>query len=198
MITDFQCFELYLAIKQHFTKSSYDYFKYSGKVTVKKETFFKRKDRFFFERLSRKKTQKEILDFFVANYVESPDPSKVWVGDLKTSGEQNYLNWQKRILSLEYTFKQELKNLIEDQTILDAINVENNRHPIVLKYYLKKQLSLETLIILDDLLKFGSKMNDDDIIWKNIKQLMNKYRPFLHYDKSTYVTIIKEMCLTRS
>lgn len=198
MITDFQCFALYLAIKQHFTKSSYDYFKYSGKVTVKKETFFKRKDRFFFERLSRKKTQKEILDFFVANYVESPDPTKVWVGDLKTTGEQNYLNWQKRILSLEYTFKQELKNLIEDQTILDAIKVEHNRHPIVLKYYLKKQLSLETLIILDDLLKFGSKLNDEDIIWKGIKQLMNKYRPFLQYDKSTYVTIIKEMCLTKS
>lgn len=191
-MTDFEVFCIYLALKNHFTKSSYDYFKYNGKVTAKKESFYKRRDRFFFEKLSREKNATQIVDYFVANFIWAIDPTKVWVGDLKTTGKLNYDNWKKRKESLEYLFTQELNNLTEDQHLLDAIRTEGNRHPLVLKKYLKKEICIEALIILDDLLHFGKTINEEDIIWKGVKQLMDKYRPFFHYDKSTYVTIIKQ------
>lgn len=197
-MTDFECFSVYLALKNHFTKKSYDYFKYNGKVTAKKESFLKRKDRFFFERLSREKTSQEIIEYFVANFIESSDSSKVWVGDLKTTGKINYDNFLKRKQALEYIFTEQLKNLTEDQHLLDVIVSDKNKHPVVLKKYLKKEICIETIIILDDLLHFGKSINEDDIIWKGVKMLMDKYRPFFVYDKSTYTKLIKQVCLTKN
>lgn len=197
-MSDFEAFCAYLALKNHFTKKSYDYFKYGGKVTAKKESFYKRKDRFFFERLSRSKTKEQIINYFVANYVESSDPTKVWIGDLKTIGEENYNKWLKRKNSLEYTFTEDLKKLIEDNHLLDTISAEKNKHPLILKLLLKKEICLETFIIIDDLLSFTKKLDDDDIIWKGIKILVDKYRPFFHYDKTNYVLIIKMQCSTKN
>jgi len=197
-MTDFECFSVYLALKNHFTKKSYDYFKYNGRVTAKKESFLKRKDRFYFEKLSRAKTSQEIIEYFVANFIEASDSSKVWVGDLKTTGKINYDNFLKRKQALEYIFTEQLKNLTEDQHLLDVIVSDKNKHPLVLKKYLKKEICIETMIILDDLLHFGKSINEDDIIWKGIKQLMDKYRPFFQYNKQTYVIIIKKMCLTKN
>jgi hypothetical protein len=197
-VTDFEVYLLYLSIKNHFSKKSYDYLKYQGKVTAKKESFLKRKDRFFFERLSRSKTKEQILDYFVANFIESPDPTKVWVGDLKTSGEVNYNNWLKRRDSLEYIFTEDLKKLTEKEHLLDALVSDKNKHPRILKLLLKKEICLETFIILDDLLFFSKKLNEDDIIWKGIKLRSDKYRSFFNYDKSNFVRIIKSMCSTKN
>ena len=58
-----EVYQTYLALKNHFTKDNYDFFKYRGKSRVSKVTFNKRKDRYFFERMSRKRTDKEIRDF---------------------------------------------------------------------------------------------------------------------------------------
>lgn len=197
-MTDFECFSVYLALKNHFNKPSYDYFKYNGRVTAKKESFLKRKDRFYFEKLSRAKTSQEIIEYFVANFIESSDSSKVWVGDLKTTGKINYDNFLKRKQSLECIFTEQLKNLTEDQHLLDVIVSDKNKHPLVLKKYLKKEICIETMIILDDLLHFGKAINEDDIIWKGVKMLMDKYRPFFVYDKSTYTKLIKQVCLTKN
>lgn len=193
-MTDFEVFCAYIAIRNHFSKKSYDYLKYQGKVTAKRESFLKRKDRFFFERLSRSKTKEQILDYFVANFIESPDPTKVWVGDLKTSGEANYNNWLKRRDSLEYVFTEDLKKLTEKEHLLDTLVSDKNKHPRILKLLLKKEICLETFIILDDLLFFGKKINEDDIIWKGIKLRADKYRSFFHYDKTNFVRIIKMQC----
>lgn len=197
-MTDFEVFCTYLSLKSHFNKKSYDYFKYQGRVTAKKDSFHKRKDRFFFERLSRSKTKEQIIDYFVANFIESPDPSKVWVGDLKTTGEANYNNWLKRKHGLEYIFTEDLKKLIEERHLLDALASEKNRHPLILRLFLRKEICLETFIIIDDILSFTKKLSDDDIIWKGLKLLVEKYKPFLHYDKTKFVKIIKMQCLTKN
>ena len=43
----FEVYICYLAMKRHFT-SSYDYFKYNGKVNARVDAFENRKDKFFF------------------------------------------------------------------------------------------------------------------------------------------------------
>ena len=40
----FKAYKLYLAVKNHFT-TSYDYFKYNGKVNAKEDSFLKRRDK---------------------------------------------------------------------------------------------------------------------------------------------------------
>ena len=50
----YNAYKTYVALKNHFTSDSYDYFKYKGKARVKEETFLKRKDKFFFEKIEKK------------------------------------------------------------------------------------------------------------------------------------------------
>ena len=44
-------------------------------------------------------------------------------------------------------------------------------------------------IILDDLLKVTQNFDDQDIIWRESKMLIEKYRPFFSYDKRKYIEI---------
>ena len=106
-MTPFDCYKTYLALKNHFTKPNYDYFKYCGRSRASVQSFHKRKDRYFFEKMSRQKSDDEIKAYFVANFIQCTDPSKLWIGEIIASGEENYTNWQKRIQSLTYMFKTE-------------------------------------------------------------------------------------------
>ena len=60
---------------------------------------------------------------------------------------------------------------------------------MLLKEYLGKRVSLETIIILDELVKFSKMWNkklSEDYIWKDIKKMMNNYKRFLTLDKNRY------------
>jgi hypothetical protein len=61
----FDAYRCYLSLKNHFTKDHYDYIKYRGKTRATKQAFYKRKDRFWFEKFARKKNDKEVEEFFV-------------------------------------------------------------------------------------------------------------------------------------
>jgi hypothetical protein len=86
----------YLALKNHFTKDSYDYHKYCGKSRATVQSFYKRKDRFWFEKVARQKTDQEVIEFFVANFVSCPDPETLWIGEMIKEGEERYTNWKKK------------------------------------------------------------------------------------------------------
>ena len=58
----FDSYKTYLSLKNHFTKDSYDYFKYCGKSRASLQSFYKRKDRMWFEKVSRQKTDQEVID----------------------------------------------------------------------------------------------------------------------------------------
>ena len=62
-------YRCYLSLKNHFTKPKYDYHKYRGKVRATNAAFYKRKDRFWFEKFARQKDDKEIEEFFVSNFI---------------------------------------------------------------------------------------------------------------------------------
>ena len=61
---------MYCALKAHFS-GDYDYHKFSGQTRIKRDSFYKRKDRFFFVKTSYKyKQDNEVLDYFVANFIK--------------------------------------------------------------------------------------------------------------------------------
>jgi hypothetical protein len=187
----YNVYETYLALRQHFTNPNYDYFRYSGKVRTNIESFNKRRDRYFFEKLSRKKTESEVINYFVSNFIQSSDPSKMWVGELKTNGDENYLNWKTRTQSLSYRFKQELNSLTEKVHLYEALFSENGSHPRIIKQYLGGKVSIETLVILDDLTSFIKKLNVDDVVISLVIHKVKKYRPFLSYDKEIFIQEIR-------
>jgi hypothetical protein len=191
------CYKTYLALKNHFTKPKYDYLRYNGKVKASLQAFYKRKDRMWFEKMSRQKTDEEIVSFFVANFVLCNDPESLWIGEIINEGEQRFSLWKKRTQSLSYVFKEEIEQLFSENTIEDLFTITNGSHPRLLKIFLQGNLSLETMVILDSI--FGYRKNFDkkleDPIWKFVSMRITKYSPFIHIDVFKYKKILKEIVL---
>ena len=176
---------MYCAMKAHFDKSDYDFVKYNGKSKVSRDSFYKRNDRVFFVKLTRKyKSKQDIQDYLLANFLVHP---KGWVGKFD---EDNYIQWQKKIQSLSYTFKSEIEPILDSKLIA----VSENTHPKLLKEYLGKRVSLESMVILDSILQFHKVWNvklEEDYAWKDVYKLMNNYNSFLKFDTKSFKLILK-------
>ena len=143
----FDAYRCYLSLKNHFTKDHYDYIKYRGKTRATHQAFYKRKDRFWFEKFARQKNDKEVEEFFVSNFVSSTDPGTMWIGEMIKEGEGRYQEWQKKVQSLSYIFKEETSNLFADDNFGAMFAVDPPRHPTILKEYLGGKVSLETCLL---------------------------------------------------
>lgn len=183
----FDAYKKYLALKHHFTSDSYDYFKYNGKVNVKSTSFDVRKDKYMFYKLSKKK---DVEGYLIANMLND---GKTWIGDLLSSeSEQIYINWLKRQESLSYVFENDISKLDDDMNVnFKSINGE---YPLALLLYLRKEICLETLIIIDkaiEIFKHWNKSIQDTVMWPDIYRKCLKYQSFLKIEKKTYVNLLK-------
>ena len=186
----------YLALKNHFTKDSYDYHKYCGKSRATVQSFYKRKDRFWFEKVSRQKTDQEVIEFFVANFVSCPDPETLWIGEMIKEGEERYTNWKKKVQSLSYVFKEESEQLFS-QSKVDEVFQCSKGHPLILKKFLSGKISLETMVIYNRIFLFGKDYDQklQDPVWQTVSRKIRKYNPFLNIDVFRYRKILKEIIL---
>jgi hypothetical protein len=190
----FDAYKTYLALKNHFTKNNYDYHKYQGKVRANLDSFYKRKDRFWFEKLSRNKTDQEVIDFFIANFIHVDDPSSLWIGSIIHDGDTHYKDWQKRIQSLSYIFKEESEKLFKDNKFEQVFDCSKS-HPVLLKMFLGGKISLETMVIYDRIFLYGKNFDKKlkDPVWETVSLKIKKYSPFIHTDVFRFRKILKEV-----
>jgi hypothetical protein len=194
IVTPFNVYCEYLALKSHFNNPKYDYFKYNKKVRATETSFSRRKDRYFFERTSRKLSDKEIVDFLVSNFVEADNPQGLWIGEIINSGERTYQEWMRRQQSLTYLFKEQSNELFSQTKLEDALNCSKG-HPLVLKSFLSGKICLETLVIYDRIFGFSKKFDKKllDPVWETVSLKIKKYSPFLHIDVFSYKKILREI-----
>ena len=177
-MTPFDAFTKYLALKNHFS-SDYDYFQYNGKVTAKIETFEKRRDKYQFYKLSKKK---DIEGYLVANFIT--EDKSIWIGDLiSKDAEDNYGKWKARQESITYIYKNDLNKLDDDLDL--NLKVIDGDYPKLLRMYQFGDITIETLIILNKVVKFiphWTNKISDIIIWPEYKRRLQKYEPFVKFD----------------
>lgn len=190
----YETFCLYLALKNHFSKESYNYFKYQGKTNISKESFLNRKDRFQFQKLSRMYDDAEMLDFMVANFVHD---EKIWVGNLlESDAKDRYTEYLKRKQSLTYRFENELDQLIvASGGIQKLFRVDKDGNlPIITGYYWNIA-GIETLALLDYFVGYFDKYNTkfgDDYLWIKLRMKCKKLLPFINFDKNKIKDILKD------
>lgn len=183
---------MYLGVKLHFSNPKYDYFKFNGKVKSNQQSFEKRNDRYFFKKLATKFREKELLEFYVSNFLKGD----YWIGALvRDNGEKNYQEWKRIIDSITYTFSNDIDYLLEQVDNFDDLFLcRNNQHPEILKKYLSKKITLETLTIINNRLNFTShfdKRINETLVWPEVKSKIQKYQPFLDVDYKKLHGILK-------
>ena len=192
----FEVYKIYLAIKLHFTSKnqSYDFHKHNGRTTARLETFTKRRDRYFFHKLSKSYNDNSIVDYFLSNFVSNIN---LWVGDIiGKSGDDHYKEWSKKLEALFYYYEQDLEYMLEQNIEFDDIfTSKNGQHPPILKMFLSKRINFETFIILDDILSFSKQLNkniSEKVLWPKLYDRMIRYKPFLRYNVTKYKKTLRD------
>lgn len=193
-VTPFATYQHYLSLKNHFTNPKYDFFKYGAKTRASMTSFNKRKDKYWFEKTSRKYSDKEIVDFLVSNFVSTDSPGNLWIGEIIRSGETTYSEWKKRNQSLTYHFKDQSENFFFDKNLKDAFDCKKG-HPPVLKKFLAGEISVETLSIYEKIFGFREKFDKKltDPVWETVSLKLKKYIPFLNTDMFLFKKILREI-----
>ena len=181
-MTDYEAYQNYLAMKLHFG-GEYDFHKYNGKVSATMESFDKRKDKYKFVRLSKKLSDPQILDYYLANFIRG----KEWIGDFD---EKNWMNHKKIVQSLQYFYENDLEKLLTSSHNFDILfKCDNGNHPKLIKAYLGKKITLETLVILEKVLQYREVFDKDiteKFIWPKVSKLIKDYEPFMKVSTRKY------------
>jgi hypothetical protein len=190
----FDVYKTYLSLKNHFSKPNYDYIKYAGKTRASLEAFNKRKDRYWYEKLSRQKDDEAVKNFFIANFVEVDDPGRLWIGELTRNGETIYKEWLKRNQSLKYMFSEQAEKMLSEVNLNDLLDA-SKKHPPLLKKYLSSQISPETLVIFEKILNYSKDFDKTliDPVWESVSLKIKKYSPFLNIDVKEYKIILRDI-----
>ena len=193
-VTPFETYQTYLSMKSHFTNRKYDFFKYGGKSRATMSSFNKRKDKYWFEKTSRKYSDEEVLNFLLANFAITDNPQNLWIGEIINSGERNYSEWRKRQQSLTYLFKEQLNELLLEKNLEEVFNCSKG-HPPLLKKYLGGEISLETLTILEKVFSFRKDFDKKlkDPVWETVSLKLKKYIPFININVFDYKNILRKI-----
>lgn len=180
----FEVYRVYMSLKLHFASDDYDITKTKSGVKCKRETFLKRKDVLLFRKLAKRYSFAEMVDYFVANFVNGHN------GVFDAECDNVYRDWKARKEKLTYLFTQDISTLLfeAEKAGVDPL-ISDGQHPLALKLYLGKKISLETLVILDKLFNFvytNQAMLENDFIWKDVSRLITKYRVFVKFDKEKF------------
>jgi hypothetical protein len=194
-LNPYNVFIMYMALKNHF-HSNYDYFKYHGRVKISQDHFLSRKDKYYFIKLGRIYPEDELENFFISNFT-AWYPDKIWIGDLTGQDAKDiYLDRQKRIEAFTYTFTNDLDKLFEGTEPNESFQVRKGQVPKIVLSYLRSEISLETIAAIDTLIDFipavDKKLDRDDLLWGNFKNLVTKYKPFFKFDEVKMKHILRE------
>lgn len=194
-MTGFEVYQMYLAVRSHFTRPEYDFFRFNGKTKASVSAFEKRKDTYFFKKLATRLGDKnDVLYFMVSNFISDNK------GYIRSFSDKVYQDWKTRQESFTYKFKQDIDSLLDsieapyDVNFDNIFSAEKGKHPILLRKYYAQEVSLETLVVLESCLGYVNRFDEHltDPIWSETKYTIIKYLPFMNIDCKKYKKVILE------
>jgi len=197
VVNGYDLYCIYQAIKLHFTSESYNFFQYDGKTRVSIDAFQKRRDKFLFHRLARKYRDEEMVPFLVSNFVHSDDN---WTKSLlEDQAEETYRDWKRTTDSMTKIYLEDLQKICPDPKEFNSLfKVEDGQFPKLLVAFLQKDVTIETLVILNNIFNFiqiWDKKISDDIIYPKVSRKVRKYGAFLTVDTKKYKDLTKKILL---
>jgi hypothetical protein len=192
MIDPFDSYKLYNALKLHFESDAYDAVKYNFHTTVNHNSFFKRKDKYYFAKLA-KRYPKDLKEFYVSQFINDVK----YVGDMMDlPAKTYYVKYKKVHESIHRVFEKDINTLSNNKEFDSLLVVNNiNTPPEIIRRWMEEDITLETVVILDHLTNFmekeGSKITET-LFWPDTSRKINKYSPFVNFNKDKCKNIIKK------
>lgn len=194
----YKAYMMYLALKTHFTKPDYDYFKFNGQLQAGFDSFEKRNDKYFFEKLAKKyPTKPRCLGFILSNLLLDKG---FYIGDFENRKmEKNYQEWLGKIESLGYCFDNDLRKIKNEtdnngETFRNFFRIEPGQTTATfLERTLEGVVGLETYVIVDNLLGLAEYYDGKilDPLYEQFAFKVEKYRPFIQLDRARFAQLFE-------
>lgn len=191
---------LYLMMKNHFA-GKYDVIKYHWTMRVSDQAYNKRRDKYFFEKLSEKHMLKELTLIFMSNLVANQD---AWIGDISDADAMVfYREYIGRLKRMKTQYEDDIKNIYYfsqkvDETLQGIFNYNNKvDSSYIFKLLQSNVISFETFILLDSFLDIINKHDNstNNLVWSNYSTKLNAYKKILDVDaneaKRVFMEVIK-------
>ena len=192
MIDPFDSYKMYNALKLHFETDGYDAIKYNYKSNASPKAFMRRKDKYFFAKLA-KNYDTDLLTYYVSNFKMGVG----YVGDMiNESGERNYKDHKRIQESIHRVFSVDINNILLTCEDFDKLLIsEDGQLPLVIKLWLREEISLESVVILNAILGFvkrETKNINDTIMWPDTKRKIEKYSPFVNFSRNKCISLLQK------
>ena len=194
-INSFQSYKLYLILVNAF-KKGYDPVKYSWKIRVQQNSFEKRKDKYFFEKIQKSFDIFEQQKIFMVNLLANQDQ---WIGDMLSQDSiMFYRKYMSRFNDLSILFKEDLQNLIlfcksKGRMFKSLFLIEDNKEPMIFKLLQNDSIQYETFILLDSYFNIIEMLDESkNFIWDQYSVRIKAYKNLFVIDKLEVIKILKE------
>jgi hypothetical protein len=186
----FDSYKLYNALKLHFENDSYDAVKYNFKTTINHNSFFNRRDKYFFASLA-KKHPKDLKEFYISQFINDVK----YVRDMaEPTAQRNFLEYRRVHESIHRVFEQDINTLV-DKDFDELMESRDNQTPLVIRKWMEEDITLETVVILNSLTGFvqkeGKKITET-ILWPDVSRKILKYSPFVNFKKDKCLNLLKK------
>jgi len=195
-MTGFRAFRYYIALKLHFNKQSFNVFQNRGNIKGSYAAFESRNDKYLFEKLAKKfVSDKDLIQFLVANLAYGNDNIVYALEE----AEEYYIQWMKRKQSITKSFFDDLNTIQfeaekNNYNLDQIINFTLNTYPVIIKLYLGKKISMESINILNDFIPMVQKWKQEPsmMVIENDILRIEKLKGFVKYDRSKIENKVNE------
>jgi len=195
-MTGFRAFRYYIALKLHFNKQSFNVFQNRGNIKGSYAAFESRNDKYLFEKLAKKfVSDKDLIQFLVANLAYGNDNIVYALEE----AEEYYIQWMKRKQSITKSFFDDLNTIQfeaekNNYNLDQIINFTLNTYPVIIKLYLGKKISMESIYILNDFIPMVQKWKQEPsmMVIENDILRIEKLKGFVKYDRSKIENKVNE------
>ena len=184
----FKAYRYYIAIKLHITTEKFNVFENKGNIKGSREAFNARSDRYIFEKLANKfKSDIELIQYYVSNFAYGNE-SVIYSTQ---EANDNFATWTKRKQSITKIFIDDLASLLTyvEMNKLPTSSIfgfDLNEYPAALKLFIGGKISIESLVIINDLDHIIQHWLDNTSvqdIWASELLRIKKLSGFVKYDK---------------
>lgn len=174
----FKAYRYYLAVKLHFTDPNFNVFETRGRVKASLQSFNKRNDRLLFEKLARQYPQdREYILYIAANFMYG----NTHVVYNETEGQKNYNRFIRNRQSMTRLFANDLDTIVSSGAYY---NFSGPQIPEVLQLYISGKISIETMVILNDLDNYLPELEKSSaaLLFSDTLMQIKKAKGFVKYD----------------
>ena len=158
-------------------------------MRISDSAYQKRRDKYFFEKLSDKYTLKELTLIFMSNLVANQD---AWIGDISDADALIfYREYIGRLKRIRQVYEDDIKNIyyfskkVEVKSLQEIFEYNTKVNTsYIFKLLQSNVISFETFCLLDSFLGIIDQHDEqtNDLVWEKYSTKLNAYKKILNID----------------